>query len=78
MELAKQRQKSVVFKGFFLATLGFTPTNAEPVAAAVRVGEVCSELGTSGGHSPGNKVDVDAIKSHIQKFHPIKHHIGLL
>ena len=52
-----------VCKGFFLATLGFTPTNAQQVTTAVREGDVCSQAGTSGGHAPGNKVNVDATKA---------------
>ena len=35
---------------------------------------MCSQAGTSGGHTPGNKTNVDEIKAHIQKYHPIKHH----
>ena len=66
--------KVTVCKGFFLTTLGFSPSTAEQVIRVVQTADVCSDEGRSGGHLPGNKVDRYAIKDHIWKYHPMRHH----
>ena len=63
-------------KAFFLTTLGFGQTSADAVVAAVEDDAICAQADTDRrGEAPAiNKLDIEALKEHVWKFHPIKHH----
>ena len=59
-----------VCRPFFLATLGFTASNADAVMSAVNSGGIRASDDRRGQREPNNKLDQEEINQHIKKYHP--------
>ncbi|XP_051947116.1 uncharacterized protein LOC127618595 [Xyrauchen texanus] len=65
-----------VCKNFFLATLGYHPTNDSLVLSVMRreMGNEEIPKDQRGRHTPGNKLDLQPLLDHIESFHPSASH----
>ena len=69
-------KRQPVCKAFFLATLGFSPTNDGPVHSAVGVLTASKE--TRGRSIPPNRVSRDVLRAHIERYEPVSPHYRYL
>ncbi|XP_041960256.1 uncharacterized protein LOC121718901 isoform X2 [Alosa sapidissima] len=74
----KDRVPQQVCKTFFLATLGYHPTNDSLVLSVMRreIGNVSNLRDQRGRHAPANKLDMQPVYDHIESFHPSVSHCG--
>ncbi|XP_076139126.1 uncharacterized protein LOC143122170 isoform X2 [Alosa pseudoharengus] len=74
----KDQVPQQVCKTFFLATLGFHPTNDSLVLSVMRreIGNVSNLRDQRGRHPPANKLDMQPVYDHIESFHPSVSHYG--
>ncbi|KAK7169041.1 hypothetical protein R3I93_005136 [Phoxinus phoxinus] len=65
-----------VCKNFFLATLGYHPTNDSLVLSVMRSDMENERIPKDqrGRHTPGNKLDLQPLLDHIESFHPSVSH----
>lgn len=77
-QLGDQRGEIVrVCKPFFLTTLGFKPKNDKALLTLLRKTEnnvITPEPEKRGHKSPKNKIDLEPVVAHIEKFHPTTSH----